>query len=308
MKKFYLKKIGKQKVHNTSLNIVNENFLKSNEFLIYENKQIIDKKNEPLYKKIIENFGERNLNLYGILNVNFVAKKLKTNPGQILDILKIKQDLSSINETWIYDNDKTRNRLYNLLQKIFNINSTINKFQIYDALKRNKRLITPSMDIIVSYCKKELKAEETSEGISVPQEQIFKNFHNSKRQILSDIERQIISCFKNDKILSYRPLVNKLLDQGVNEHTANLYTSGNTPILIKVNPGCYSLVGTKLSPGEQDNFYKKNKGKGEKIISDYDHNDNGSIWIGYEINQKNRDKRNFRVQSSIVDVLKGDTF
>ena len=113
-------------------------FLKSNEFLIYENKQIIDKKNEPLYKKIIENFGERNLNLYGILNVNFVAKKLKTNPGQILDILKIKQDLSSINETWIYDNDKTRNRLYNLLQKIFNINSTINKFQIYDVLKEIK--------------------------------------------------------------------------------------------------------------------------------------------------------------------------
>ena len=130
-------------------------FLKSNEFLIYENKQIIDNKNEPLYKKIIENFGERNLNLYGILNVNFVAKKLKTNPGQILDILKIKQDLSSINETWVYDNDKTRNRLYNLLQKIFNVNSTINKFQIYDALKRNKRLITPSIDTIVSYCKKD---------------------------------------------------------------------------------------------------------------------------------------------------------
>ena len=66
------------------------------------------------------------------------------------------------------------------------------------------------------------------------------------------------------------------------------------------------MVGTKLSPGEQDNFYKKNKGKGEKIISDYDHNDNGSIWIGYEINQKTRDKRNFRVQSSIVEILKGD--
>ena len=92
-------------------------FLKSNEFLIYENKQIIDKKNEPLYKKIIENFDEKNLNLHGILNVNIIAKKFKINSRQILDILKIKQDLSSINETWVYDNDKTRNRLYNLLQK-----------------------------------------------------------------------------------------------------------------------------------------------------------------------------------------------
>tara|TARA_E500000178_G_C17038381_1_gene764899 strand:- start:7212 stop:10217 length:3006 start_codon:yes stop_codon:yes gene_type:complete len=300
------KELVKKRYTTPALLSLMKTFLKSNEFLIYQNKQIIDKKNEPLYKKIIKNFGERNLNLYGILNVNFVAKKLKINPGQILDILKIRHDLSSINETWIYDNDKTRNRLYNLLQKIFNVNSTINKFQIYDALKRNKRLITPSMDTIVSYCKEELNANETSEGISVPKEQIFKNFYNSKREILSDIEKQIISCFKNDKILSYRQLVNKLIDQGVNVHTANLFTSGNTPVLIKVNPGCYSLVGTKLSPGEQDDFYKKNKGKGEKIVSDYDHNDDGSIWIGYEFNQKTKDKRNFKVQSSIKDILKGD--
>ena len=38
------------------------------------------------------------------------------------------------------------------------------------------------MDIIVSYCKKELNAKETSEGISVPKEQIFKIFYNSKRK------------------------------------------------------------------------------------------------------------------------------
>ena len=133
-----MKKIGKQKVTTPVLLSLIKTFLKSNEFLIYENKQIIDKKNEPLYKKIIENFGERNLNLHGILNVNFVAKKLKTNPGQILDILKIKQDLSSINETWVYDNDKTRNRLYNLLQKFLILILQLTNFRFMMPLKEIK--------------------------------------------------------------------------------------------------------------------------------------------------------------------------
>ena len=58
----------------------------------------------------------KNLNLHGILNVNIIAKKFKINSRQILDILKIRQDLSIINETWVYDNNKIK-RLYNLLQK-----------------------------------------------------------------------------------------------------------------------------------------------------------------------------------------------
>ena len=65
---------------------------------------------------------------------------------------------------------------YTTYCKNFNVNSTINKFQIYDALKRNKRLITPSIDTIVSYCKKELNAKETSEGISDPQKNKYLNF------------------------------------------------------------------------------------------------------------------------------------
>ena len=43
---------------------------------------------------------------------------------------------------------------YTTYCKIFNINSTINKFQIYDALKRNKRLITPSMILSFHIAKK----------------------------------------------------------------------------------------------------------------------------------------------------------
>ena len=63
----------------------------------------------------------------------------------------------------------------------------------------------------------------------------------------------------------------------------------------------------KFYPGEKDEFYQKaKKVKGEKIISDYDHNPDGSIWVYYEINSATRDRKNFRVENSIYDILKGD--
>ena len=51
--------------------------------------------------------------------------------------------------------------------------------------------------------------------------------------------------------------------------------------------------------------HEKNKGKGAKIISDYDHNDDGSIWVGYEINEKTRSGKNFAVENSLYNIIKG---
>ncbi len=277
------------------------------DFLIYENKQIIDSKNQPTYKKIFKFFDTRNINNYGILNINFTKKKLKLNSLQLLDLLKMRPDLTIINDTWIYDNDKTRNRLYNLLQKIFNVNSRVNKFQIFDALKRIRRINAPNLDAIILYCKKELAAIESGPDLIIPENAIENFFYNSNISVLADIDKKIIKCFRNDKILTYKRLVSKLLDQDVPVATAHIYASSATPVIIKVRPGCYSLVGTKFHPGEKDEFYEKNKNrKGEKIISDYDHNSDGSIWVGYEINSVTRDRLNFKIESSIYDILKGD--
>ena len=301
------KKLVKRRFTSATILSLIKHYTKLDNFLIYENKQIIDSKINPLYKKILRFFDTRNINTYGILNINFVAKKFKLNPLKLIDFLSIRSDLSIINNTWIYDNDKTRNRLYNLLQKIFNVNSRVNKFQISDALKRNSRITTPDLEAIVLYCKKELAATENNADLIIPKNMISTHFYNSSRKVLADIDQKIINCFKNDKLLTYRNLVSKLLDQDVPVATANIYAAYQTPVIIKVRPRCYALVGTKFYPGEKDEFYEKNKKlRGEKIISDYDHNSDGSIWVGFEINSTTRNRQNFKVESSIHDILRGD--
>ena len=301
------KKLVKRRFTSATILSLVKHYAKLDNHLMYENKQIIDSKINPSYKKILRFFESRNINTFGILNVNFVAKKFKLSPAQLVDFLSIRSDLTIVNNTWIYDNDKSRNRLYNLLQKIFNVNSRVNKFQISDALKRNSRINTPNLEAIILYCKNELAATENDADLIVPKNMISAHFYNSSIKVLADIDQKIISCFKNDKLLTYRNLVSKLLDLDVPVATANIYAAYQTPVIIKVRPRCYALVGTKFYPGEKDEFYEKNKKlKGEKIISDYDHNSDGSIWVGFEINSTTRDRQNFKVESSIYDILRGD--
>ena len=300
------KLVRKRFTSSTILSLI-KHYAKLNDFLIYDNKQIIDSKIKPTYKNILRFFESRNINNHGIININYASKKLKLKSSQLIDFLKIRTDLTIINDTWVYDNNKTRNRLYNLLQKIFNVNSRVNRFQIFDAIKRNRRINIPNLDAIILYCKRELGANENGADLIIPKNMISDHYYNSSRKVLSDVDLKIINCFKNEKIITYKKLVSKLLDQDVPIATAGIYASSNTPVIIKVRPMCYSLVGTEFYPGEKDEFYQKaKKVKGEKIISDYDHNPDGSIWVYYEINSATRDRKNFRVENSIYDILKGD--
>ena len=283
-----------------------ELFLKSKKFILLNQKKIIDQNDDLKYSKFKNFFRGSNINKFGLININSISKKFNLSISQINDLIKFQKDISILDNKWIYDTDKSRNRLYNILQKIFNVNKKINKFEIIKAIKRMRRIETPSMEGIISYCKKELNGSYNGIEINIPTENISNHFFNSIIKIHSDIERSIIDCFTNNKILTYRQLVSKLIDKGENENSSNQYVSGNTPVIIKVFPGCYSLVGTKLNPGEAEQFYKLNKDKGDKIITEYDYNEDGSIWVGYEINQKTKDKRNFKISNSIFDVLKGN--
>ena len=299
------KYVKKRFITQTILSLI-ELFLKSKEFILLEQKKIIDNKKILKYSKFKKFFRGSNINKFGLISINYVSKKFDLSINQISDLLKYEKDISILNNKWIYDTDKGRNRLYNLLQKIFNVNSKVNKFDIKKAMQRSRRIETPPIEGIISYCKKELNANFDGTDITIPNDKISKHFHNSSIKIISDIEIGIINSFKNDKILTYRQLVSRLIENGHNENSSNIYVSGNTPVLVKVYPGCYSLVGTKLLPGEAEQFYQKNKDKGDKIITEYDYNDDGSIWVGFEINKKTIDKRNFRISNSIYDVLKGN--
>ena len=285
-------------------------FLKINipKYSIANNNYIIDLKKNLKYSKIIK-FITKNFNTYGLINISFIAKKFNLAIDGIIQLLKYHNDISFIDNQYIYDNDKSRNRLYNSLQKIFNINRKINKFDLEKAFNRISRFEkTPNFKSLSKYCEKEMDANTNDYEIIIPENKIDKFFYNSRKPIFSEIEHAIINSFGvEDKILSYHELTNKLMNKGINANSAALYVSRNTPIIIKVAPSCYALVGTEFEAGEIDIYYNLNKVKNkiEKNF-DYDYGENNTIWVGYEINKKNRDGRSFSLPKSLYEIIKGE--
>ena len=156
------------------------------------------------------------------------------------------------------------------------------------------------------YCEKEFTAKVDGINIAVEREVVTKFNHNSKVENLSNIDKAIIGCFKGHNILSYNQLVNMLIDKDINTNTATLFVSSLTPILIKVAPQSYCLVGTQLATGEIDDFVKKIKKRRIETVTDYDYNKDGSIWIAYEINNINRHGKNFKIPASLENLTKGE--
>lgn len=308
--------ITKKRFYTRSILSLFEILLGKNEFLkinipkysIANNNYIIDLKQNLKYRKIIK-FVTKNFNSYGLINISFIAKKYNLASNGIIQFLKYHNDISFLDNQYIYDNDKSRNRLYNSLQKIFNVNRKINKFDLEKAFNRISRFEkTPDFKSLSKYCEKEMDATINDFEIIIPENKIDKFFYNSRKEIFSEIEHAIISSFSTeDKILSYNELTNRLINKGINANSAALYVSRNTPIIIKVAPSCYAMIGTEFEAGEIDTYYNLNKVKNkiEKNF-DYDYGENNTIWVGYEINKKNRDGRSFSLPKSLYEIIKGE--
>jgi len=193
-----------------------------------------------------------------------------------------------------------------MFQKIFNVTLKINKFHLETAFKRVRRLSNaPGYEVLSKYCEKEFNAKVDGINLSVSKEVVKKFNYNSKVENLSNIDKTIIECFKEHKILSYNQLVNMLIDKGINTNTATLFVASLTPVLIKVAPQSYCLVGSTFNTGEIDDFVTKIRRKKTETVTDYDYNKDGSIWLAYEINNTNRHGKNFHIFSSLSNILKG---
>lgn len=287
-----------------------DEFLKINipKYSIANKNYIVDFKKNLKFSKIIK-FITKKINSYGLIDINIIAKKYNLSSSVIIQFLKYYDDINILDSQYIYDNDKTRNRLYNSLQKIFNINRKINKFDFEKAFSRISRFEkTPNFKSLSKYCEKEMDAHINDYEISIPENKVDRFFYNSRKEIFSEIEKAIIKSFNaEEKILSYNELTNRLLNKGINSNSAAIYVTRNTPIIIKVAPSCYALIGTEFEAGEIDTYYNLNKVKNkiEKNF-DYDYGENNTIWVGYEINKKNRDGRNFSVPKSLYEIIKGE--
>lgn len=293
---------------DTLLSLINL-FYKKDDFDItkYYQYSIIQKKDDKKIKNIIS-FISKKINSFSFINLDFICKEFEVKKNNILSIVKIDKDYDVIDDNWIYLKNKNGNYLYNALTKIFNVTNKINKFQLEKALEKARGLKHDiKFDVIKKYCEKVFNAFTNENEIIVDQNQIDKYVFNTSKSILSDNEKHIIKIFKDKKLKNYFELENDLVKVGISLGTVGFLINWVTPIILKLAPQTFCLVGTEITTDEIDEFEKRfNKKDRKNVEAEYDYIDENKIKVTYEINLKNKSGNRFIIPRTLKAHLYGD--
>jgi DNA-directed RNA polymerase alpha subunit len=251
-----------------------------------------------------------NLNKFSCIDLSYVSDKFKIESKFLLNILKINNDYDFIDDNWIYLKNRSNNFLYNALLKIFNVTKKINKFQLEKALDRSRNLQhIPKFDILRKYCEKVFKANTNENEIIVEEINIDKFLFNTSRSVLTDKEKFIITKFKEKKLKNYFELENDLIEAGITEGSASFMISWVSPIILKLAPQTFCLVGTDITADEINEFESRfNSIQRRATRAEYDYLNEKKIIVSYKITLKNKNGNRFLIPNNLRTNLYGDFY
>lgn len=292
------------------LNLFNKLLNKNNYFITkYFQYSIIIKKDTHSLSEAFK-FINDNLNKFSCIDLSYVSDKFQIESKFLLNILKINNDYDFIDDNWIYLKNKDSNFLYNALLKIFNVTKKINKFQLEKALDRSRGLQhIPKFDILRKYCEKVFKANTNENEIIVEEVNIDKFLFNTSRSVLTDKEKFIIIKFKEKKLKNYFELENDLIEAGISESSASFMISWVSPIILKLAPQTFCLVGTDVTADEINEFESKfNSIQRRTTRAEYDYLNEKKIIVSYKITLKNKNGNRFLIPNNLRTNLYGDFY
>lgn len=275
------------------------------QFFLFEfnNFLILDKisVSGSVFKKTNE-FFKKNLNKQPFYPINLMSKSLGVDTRQIKNVINATDNIDLLENKWVYLSDINRNRIYNILLKIFNVKKTLNLRHISKAVKRVDAIENIDDDAIPFYCKKVFNAEISDNKIIADPKFIKDHYFNQARKVFTDNDKKILSLFNEKKLYTFEQIHTELVNLGINRSTAPQLVSGKTPILIREALGIYTLVGTEFYPGEIDEFISTNKNKSQHLV-DYDYLSDVSIVLKYPMTDKYMTGKYFAIPKTLKKIV-----
>jgi hypothetical protein len=176
---------------------------------------------------------------------------------------------------WIRHLGSVRNRLTNLIEKIFAVTSKIHISELRSAVRRHHRVeAVPPIMILKAFCESHdfLKVNEnfveTRSGVT-----LIPHF--------GTMETILTTVLKENNSVMARPLLEKeCIDRGMNPNSFYLMLS-YSPLIQKLARGVYALVGAEIAPGLVENI-APDYGQKKKRLMDYGWSDAGEPWLVVE--------------------------
>lgn len=215
----------------------------------------------------------------------------------------IQRVLDGLPETVWLDEDRSwaslvteRNRLSNTLRKILTVSDAVHISEMRQAALRSHRLsFVPPQAILSSFAEKIVnlivRDGTVSRGASFEPVQ------------LGEIEQVLFEGFQNlGSPLGREQLERYCIDQrGVNDNSFYVYLS-YSPIVAKISPGIYGLVGAKIPLGtiEQLSVERKNDAR-----SEHGWDKQGRLWFATRLSRLTIKMGMFYLPSFVVDLASG---
>lgn len=251
-------------------------------------------------KKAVEHWG-----VGSISDITAQVREEITYPvtdGLTILILSLFNDFKWLDESsgWFWISSVPRNRLLNLLKKIFSVSGEINVSDLRAGIQRPHRMVgfAPPRRVLLELCRQISWCRVSGNLISAEPPLDWEKILAGTNSYL-----MVAILKKYGPVMTSLDFEKKCLELGVNRSTFWTYLS-YSPLIANFDTNNYGLRGTKIPPMLID--YLKLYRRQTKVIKDYGWTGKGDIWILFNISESMFRTNIFNIPAAIKKYVQGD--
>lgn len=198
--------------------------------------------------------------------------------------------------TWLYSRQPVRNRLYNLLEKIFTVATRVHVNELRQAVSRPHRMkYVPPADVLSAFC--------SAFGFSRTAENEIVSAHPLRAE-LGDLDGAFVRGFqKLGSPLTREELEDYCVEEEGMKVSSFFQRLSYCPLFLRLAPGVYGLVGARSPPGSVETAKKRIRE--ERIPPQHGWTRDGRLWVVLRLSRASVQSGAFFVPSFVNEHAEG---
>jgi hypothetical protein len=177
---------------------------------------------------------------------------------------------------WLYSAVPSRNRLYNLLEKIFSVTKKVHVAELRQAVSRPHRMkYVPPAEVLAALC-------ERFGFTRSPDNQITSIAHRDAD--LGELDGAFVRGFRQlGSPLTREELEDYCVEEEGMKVSSFYQRLTYCPLFLRLGPGVYGLVGSRVAPGSVESA--KERIQEERIAPQYGWSSDGRLWLLFRLSR-----------------------
>jgi hypothetical protein len=239
----------------------------------------------------------------GCVNIQSLSSEIQmdeTRADAVRRFLDASSAVDWLDETkeWMYLSNTTRNRLFNLCEKVLGVCPSIGIGELRRALGKSRRLaMAPPQRILAAFVSREgLGTIEGSKIIANPSMGRAPSPDSAEGKMLAVLD-------EFGPIMDGEDMAEKCISAGMNATTFYIYRM-ISPVVSALGKGVYCKVGSDVPPGVVEAIL--NRRRAIPRVSDHGWTPKGLLWFGTELSRMILTAGSIRLVSFVSDLVQGE--